>query len=77
MADLRSSACIEDLVVYFYVYWAGKSAVDRAGLKMSKESFVSAGEVSELRPDSMDWKDQAQLQKLRATKALQASLRLY
>lgn len=77
MADLRSPACIEDLVVYFYVYWAGKSAVDRAGLKMSKESFVSAGGVSELRPDSMDWKEQAQLQKLRATKALQASLRMY
>ena len=44
---------------------------------MSKESFVSAGGVSELRPDSMDWKEQAQLQKLRATKALQASLRMY
>lgn len=44
---------------------------------MSKQSTVSANEKSGLRPDSSDWKEQAQLQKLRAVKALQSSLRMY
>lgn len=44
---------------------------------MTKESFASTSEVNELRPDSRDWKKQAQLQRMRAVKALQASLRMY
>lgn len=44
---------------------------------MSKQGTVSASELSGLRPDSSDWKEQAQLQKLRAVKALQSSLRMY
>ena len=44
---------------------------------MSKQGIVSASEVSELRPGFQDWKQQAELQKARAVKALQASLRMY
>jgi len=44
---------------------------------MSKEGFISTSEVSELSPDFQDWKEQAELQKVRAVKALQASLRMY
>ena len=44
---------------------------------MSKQGIVSASEVSELSPGFQDWKQQAELQKVRAVKALQASLRMY
>ena len=44
---------------------------------MSKQGTVSAGELGGLRPGSDDWKEQAQLQKHRAVKALQSSLRMY
>jgi diguanylate cyclase (GGDEF)-like protein len=44
---------------------------------MSKQGIVSASEVSELSPDFQNWKQQAELQKVRAVKALQASLRMY
>ena len=44
---------------------------------MSKQGTVSASELGGLRPDSDEWKEQAQLQKHRAVKALQSSLRMY
>ena len=44
---------------------------------MSKQGIVSADEVESLSPDFQNWKEQAELQKARAVKALQSSLRMY
>ena len=44
---------------------------------MSKQGTLSASDRGGLHPPSNDWKEQARLQKHRAVKALQSSLRMY